>query len=67
MPSNHLLLCISNNLLYVYGHKQISKMFLLLFISVETAEGAQRRYILPLANQKAFPAEIQSLIHRQIQ
>lgn len=42
-------------------------MFLLLFISVETAEGAQRKYILPLAHQKAFPAELQSLIHRQIQ
>lgn len=64
MPSSHLLLYISDHLLYVYGPKQISKMFLLLFISAETAEGGQRKYTLPFAHQKAFPAELQSLIHR---
>jgi len=67
MPSHHLVLRISNHLLYVYGHKQISKMFLLLFISAETAEGAQQKHTLPFAHQKAFSAELLSLIHRQIQ
>lgn len=60
MSSNHLLL-------YISGHKQISKLFLLLSIFAETAQGAQRKYPLPFAHQKTFPTELQSLIYRQIQ
>lgn len=42
-------------------------MVLLLFISAGTAGEALRKYPLPFAHQKAFPAELQSLILRQTQ